>query len=61
MINNKKSNTVVTELFIRERKLNVALVFIMQSYYKGPNEFRVNTRHFFIMKIPTKKNFNKLQ
>ena len=28
MINNKKLNSVVTELFIRGRKLNISLVFI---------------------------------
>ena len=30
-INNKKLNSVVTELFIRGRKLNISLVFITQS------------------------------
>ena len=31
MINNKKLNPVVTELFIRDRKLNISIVFIAQS------------------------------
>ena len=31
MINNKKLNSIVTELFIRGRKLNISLVFITQS------------------------------
>ena len=31
MINNKKLNSVVTELFIRGRKLNISIVFITQS------------------------------
>ena len=31
MINNKKLNSIVTELFTRGRKLNISLVFIMQS------------------------------
>ena len=30
MINSKKLNSVVTELFIRDRKLNISLVFVMQ-------------------------------
>ena len=34
MINNKRINSVVTELFIRGRKLNISIVFITQSYYK---------------------------
>ena len=36
MINNKKLNSVVTELFIRDIKLNISLVFITQSYFKVP-------------------------
>ena len=31
MINNKKLNQVVTELFIRGRKLNISIAFITQS------------------------------
>ena len=61
MINNKKSNPVVTELFIRARKLNIAIVFITKSYFKAPKEVRLNTTHFFIMKIPSKENFNKFR
>ena len=61
MINNKKLNPVVTELFIRGRKLNISTAFISQSYFKVPKEVRLNTTHVFIMKIPKKKNFDKLQ
>ena len=32
MLSNKKLNLIVTELFIRGRKLNISLVFITQSY-----------------------------
>ena len=60
MINNKKLNSIVTELFIRGRKLNISLVFITQSYFKVPKDVRLNSTHFFIMKIPNKENFNKL-
>ena len=34
MINNNKLNTIVTELFIRGRKLNISIIFITQSYFK---------------------------
>ena len=54
MINNRKLNSVVTELFIRSRKLNISLVFITQSYLKIPKDFRLNSTHFFIMKILNK-------
>ena len=36
MLNNKKSNKIVTKLFIRGKKVNVFLVFITQSYYAVP-------------------------
>ena len=38
MINNKKLNPVVTELFIRGRKFNISLVIITQSYFKVPKD-----------------------
>ena len=50
MINNKKLDSIVTELFIRERKLNIFLVFITQSYFKVPKDVRLNTTHFFYRK-----------
>ena len=55
MINNKKLNPIVTELFIRGRKLNISIVFITQSYLKVPKDVRVNSTHFFIMKISNKR------
>ena len=60
MINNNKLNPVVTELFIRGRKLNISIVFITQSYFKLPKDIRLNSTHFFIMKIYNKEKFNKL-
>ena len=48
-------NSIVTELFIRGRKLNISLVFITQSYFKVPKDVRLNTIHFFIAKIPNRK------
>ena len=55
MINNKKLNSMVTELFIRGRKLNISLVFTTQSYFKVPKDVRLNTTHFFITKIANKR------
>ena len=60
MINNKKLNSIVTELFIRGRKLNISLVFITQSYLKVPQVVRLNTTHFFIMKIPNKRELQQI-
>ena len=59
IIHNKKLNSIVTELFIRRRKLNISLVFITQSYFKVPKDVRLNTTHFFIAKIPNKESFKK--
>ena len=55
MINSKKLNPVVTELFIRGRKPNISIVFITQSYFKVPKDVRRNSTHFFVMKIPNKR------
>ena len=60
MINNKKLNSIVTELFIRDRKLDIPLVFISQSYFKFPKDVRLNTTHFFIMKIPNKRELQQI-
>ena len=61
MINNNKLNPIVMELFIRGRKRNISIVFITQSYFKVPKDVRLNSTHFFIMKIPNKRNFNDLR
>ena len=60
MINNKKLNSVVTELFIRGRKLNISLVFITQSYFKVPKDVRINSTCFFILKIPNKRELQQI-
>ena len=60
MINNKKLNSIVTELFIRGIKLNISLVFITQAYFKVPKDVRLNTTHFFIMKIPNKRELQEI-
>ena len=60
MINNKKLNPVVTELFFRGRKLNISIVFITHSYFKVPKDVRLNSTHFFIMKIPNKRELQQI-
>ena len=59
-IYNKKLNSIVTELFIRGRKLNISLVFITQSYFKVPKDVRLNTSHFFITKISNKRELQQI-
>ena len=60
MIHNKKLNSIVTELFIRSRKLNISLVFITQSYFKVAKDVRLNTSHFFIAKILNKRELQQI-
>ena len=59
MINNKKLNPVVSELFIRGRKLKISIVFITQSCFKVPKDVRLNSTHFFIMKTPNKRELQQ--
>ena len=68
MISNKKLNPIVVELFISDRKLNISIVFltnilivfITQSYFKVPNEIRINTTHLFITKITNKRELQQI-
>ena len=60
MINNKKLDSVVTELFIRGRTRNISIVFIMQSYFEVPKDVRLNSTHFFIMKITNKRELQQI-
>ena len=60
MLRHKKPNPIVAELFIRGRKLNISLVFIRQSYFPVPNNIRLYSIHYFVMKIPNKKELQKI-
>ena len=59
MLSNKEVNPIVTGLFISDRKLNISLVFITQSYFSLPKNIRLNCRHFFIMEIPNKRELQQ--
>ena len=52
---NKKFSPIVTELFIRPRKLNICLVFIRKSFFGVPKFIRLNSTRYIIMKIPNKR------
>ena len=51
IMTNKKFQAIIKELFIRCRKLNISLVFIIQSYFSVPKDVRLNSTHYLIMKI----------
>ena len=42
------------------QKINIAIVFIMQSYFKVLKDVRLNSTHFFIMKIPNKRELQHI-
>ena len=60
MLSNKKLNPIVTELFIRGRKLNISLVFITKSYFPVPKNIRLNSTHYFNMNIPNKHELQQI-
>ena len=47
-------------MFIRGRKSKISLVFITQSYFKVSKDVRLNSTHFFIMKIPNKRELQQI-
>ena len=60
IISNKKHNQIVTEIFIRERKVNISTVFISKSYFTVPKDVRLISTHFFITKIPNKLELQQI-
>ena len=60
MLNNKKKNPIITELFIRARRLNISLVFIKQSYFAVSKNIRQNSTRSFILKIPNKRELQQI-
>ena len=51
---------MVTKLFIRVRELNISFDFITQSYFTILKNIRLNSTHFFIMKIPNKQELQQV-
>ena len=54
MLSNKILNSIVTELFIRARKLNIYIVFITQSYFSVTKNIKLSYTHYFLKKIPNR-------
>ena len=57
---NKKFEAIIKELFTRCRKLNISLVFTTQSYFSVPKNVRLNSTHYLIMKINSKREFRSI-
>ena len=60
MLTSKNLHPIVTELFIRGRKRKISVVFITQSYFAVPKNIRLNSMHYFIMKIPNKQELQEI-
>ena len=60
IMTNKKFQSVTKELFIRCRKINIALVFITQSYFSVPKDVRLNSTHNLIIKINNKRGLKNI-
>ena len=57
---NKRFHAIIKELFIRGRKLKISLVFISQSYFSVPEDFRLNSTHYLIIKIHKKRELQQI-
>ena len=55
IMSSKNFKAIIKELFIRCRKLNISIVFITQSYFRTPKDARLNSMHYVIIKIQSKK------
>ena len=42
------------------RKLDISFAFITQSYFEVPKDVRLNTSHFFVAKIPNKRELQQI-
>ena len=60
IMTNKRFQSIIKELFIRCRKLNVLLAFITQSYFSVPKDFRWNSTYYLIMKIQNKRELQNI-
>ena len=60
IMTNKKFQSLIKELFIRCRKINISLVFITQSYFSVPKDVRLNSTHYLIMKINNKRELQNI-
>ena len=59
MLTNEKPNLVVTELFMRDRKLNISFVFITKYYFAVPKNIRITSIHYFLCKSQRNESFPK--
>ena len=57
---NKNFKRIIKELFYRAHKINVSIVFIMQSYFRALKDARLNSTHYIPTKINNKKELKRI-
>ena len=60
LLTNKNCNPIVTELFIRGRKVNISLIYITQYYFAVPKNVRLNSMHYLVMKNQIKREIQEI-
>ena len=60
IMSSKKFKAIVKKLFVRCRKLNISIVSITQSYFRMPKDARLNSTHYVIMKIQSRKELQNI-
>ena len=60
IMTNKRFQAIIKELFIRCRKSNISLIFITQCYFSVPKDVRLNSTHYLIMKINSRKELQNI-
>ena len=60
IMTNKRFQSIIKELFVRCRKLNISLVFITQSYFPVPKDVRLNSTNYLNMKINNKRELQNI-
>ena len=60
IMTNKKFQTILKELFVRCRKIDILLVFITQSYFSVLKHVRLNSTHYLFMKINNKRELQNV-
>ena len=60
IMSNKILQTIIKDLFIRSRKLNIALVCTTQPYFSVLKDARLNSTHYLIMKINNRKEIQNI-
>ena len=60
IMTDRKFKSIIKELFIRSRKLNISIAFFTQSYFRTPKDARLNSTHYLLMKIQSKKELQNI-